>query len=173
MEEAEGLLGRRGGEADQGGVEVFEHLAPEVVDGAVAFVGDDEVEGLDGESGVVDGFHRRLARIAARKERGVVFVAGLVFGVAAEHGEEALDGGDADLRNRIELVGLHVLDVVQLSEEASVVRGAEALELVEGLASEVVAVDQEEDAAGVGVLDKAVGEVAGGDRSCPSRWPSG
>ena len=53
VEEAEGLLGGRGGEADQEGVEVFEHLAPEVVDRAVALVDDDEVEGLDRECRVV------------------------------------------------------------------------------------------------------------------------
>jgi hypothetical protein len=81
LEEAEGLFGRRGSEADERGVEVFEHLPPEIVDGAVAViplrglrslrfafgvgaialggVGDDEVEFLDGERGVVfdgDGF---------------------------------------------------------------------------------------------------------------------
>ena len=49
VEEAEGLLDGRGGEADQIGVEVLQHLPPEVVDGAVAFVGDDDVEGLDRE----------------------------------------------------------------------------------------------------------------------------
>ena len=53
IEEAEGLLAGRGGEADEVGVEVFEHLAPEVVDGAVALVGDDDVEGLDGDGRVV------------------------------------------------------------------------------------------------------------------------
>ena len=53
VEEADGLLDGRGGEADEEGVEVFEHLAPEIVDGAVALVGDDEVEGLDGNGGVV------------------------------------------------------------------------------------------------------------------------
>ncbi len=53
IEEAEGLLVGRGGKADEVGVEVFQHLAPEVVDGAVAFVGDDDVEGLDGDGRVV------------------------------------------------------------------------------------------------------------------------
>ena len=66
VEEAEGLLGRRGGEADERGVEVFQHLTPEVVDGAVALVGDDEVEGLDGDGGVVgDGFGRALEHCRA------------------------------------------------------------------------------------------------------------
>ena len=57
IEEAEGLLVWRGGQADQVGVEVFEYLRPEVVDGAVTFVGDDDVEGLDRDAWVVfDGF---------------------------------------------------------------------------------------------------------------------
>ena len=47
IEEAEGLLVGRGGEADEEGIEVFQHLRPEVVDGPVAFIGDDDVEGLD------------------------------------------------------------------------------------------------------------------------------
>ncbi len=49
IEEAEGLLVGRGGEANEVGVEVFQHLRPEVVDGPMAFVGDDDVEGLDRE----------------------------------------------------------------------------------------------------------------------------
>ena len=49
IEEADGLLARRGGEADEEGVEVFEDLPPKIVDGAVAFIGDDEVKGLDGD----------------------------------------------------------------------------------------------------------------------------
>ena len=53
VEEAEGLLAGRGGEADEGGVEILQHLRPEVVDGAVAFVGDDDVEALDRDTGVV------------------------------------------------------------------------------------------------------------------------
>ena len=52
VEEAEGGLAGSGGEADEEGVEVFEDLPPQVVDGAVAFVDDDEVEGLDGDLGL-------------------------------------------------------------------------------------------------------------------------
>ena len=54
VEEADGLLVGRGGEADEERIEVFEHLPPDVVDGAVAFVDDDDVEGLDGNGRVVD-----------------------------------------------------------------------------------------------------------------------
>ena len=48
VEEADGLGGGRGGQADQEGVEVFQHLPPDVVDRAVALIDDDEVERLDG-----------------------------------------------------------------------------------------------------------------------------
>ena len=53
MKKAEGLLGGRGCETDERGVEVLQNLAPEVVNGAVALVGDDEVKSLDGDGGVV------------------------------------------------------------------------------------------------------------------------
>ena len=43
IEEADRLFPRRGDEADEIGVEVFEHLAPEIVGRAVAFIRDDEV----------------------------------------------------------------------------------------------------------------------------------
>ncbi|MFN8960016.1 MAG: hypothetical protein ACK5YV_00390 [Betaproteobacteria bacterium] len=56
VEEAEGLLVGRGGQANQVRIELLQHLAPEVVDGAVRLVGDDNVKGLDRERGVaVDG----------------------------------------------------------------------------------------------------------------------
>jgi hypothetical protein len=58
IEEAEGLLVGRGGKTDDMGVEIFQHLTPEMVNGAVAFVGDDDVKGLDGNRRVVfDGLH--------------------------------------------------------------------------------------------------------------------
>ena len=53
MKKANGLFGGCGGEANEEGIEVFEHLAPEVVDGAVAFVDDDDIELFDGDAGVV------------------------------------------------------------------------------------------------------------------------
>ena len=53
IEEPDRLLRRSGGEADEEGIEVFQHLPPEAVDGAVALVGDDEVEGFDGDGRVV------------------------------------------------------------------------------------------------------------------------
>ena len=53
IKKADGLFGRRSREANEEGIEVFEYLAPEVVDGAVAFVDDDDIEFFDGDVGVV------------------------------------------------------------------------------------------------------------------------
>ena len=47
VEEPDGLLRWRGGQADQEGVEVVQDLPPEVVDRPVALVDDDEIERLD------------------------------------------------------------------------------------------------------------------------------
>src|SRR5206468_12643534 len=79
-----------------------------------------------------------------------------------QHGVKALDGGDADAADAVELRGLQVLDVVKLGELAAVVGRDELLEFFQGLVAEVAAVDEEEDAARAGELDKAVNEVDGG-----------
>jgi hypothetical protein len=58
---------------------------------------------------------------------------------------------------------LQVLDVVEAREVASVIGRREGLELAQGLVAEIVAVDQEQDAASAGVLDQPIAEVAGGE----------
>ena len=60
VEEAEGAFVGRGGEADQAGIEVVEHLLPQVVDAAVALVDDDEVKFFHRHGGVVA--HQLLLR---------------------------------------------------------------------------------------------------------------
>src|SRR5213082_953364 len=79
-----------------------------------------------------------------------------------QHGVKALDGGNADAADAVELRGLQVLDVVKLGEFAAVVGRDELLEFFQGLVAEVAAVDEEEDAARAGELDEAVNEVDGG-----------
>src|SRR6266542_5364987 len=56
VEEAERLFPGRGGQADQEGIEVLEDLAPHVVDRAVTFVDEDDIEHLDGKAWVVSDF---------------------------------------------------------------------------------------------------------------------
>ena len=101
------------------GVEVLEDLPPEPVDGAVAFVGDDEVEGLDGDGWIVGDVLRAV--VGAADFVGGEFVG--VFGqfLAAEHGVEPLDGADGDAGDGVEFVGGEVLDVVDGGEFPSVV----------------------------------------------------
>src|SRR5947208_5350264 len=79
-----------------------------------------------------------------------------------QHGVKALDGGDADAADAVELRGLKVLDVVKLGELAAVVGRDELLELFQGLVAEVAAIDEEEDAARASELNEAVNEVNGG-----------
>src|SRR5437870_13709782 len=162
IKEADRLLRRRGGEADEVGVEVFEHLAPEIVDGAVAFIRDDEVEGLDRDVRVVNDrrrlFPKRLAELVAG-----AFVDLGVDLFAAQHGVKALECGDADAADAVELRGLQVLDVVKLGELAAVVGRDELLEFFQGLVAEVAAIDEEEYATRASELDEAVNEVDGGE----------
>src|SRR6266699_3769481 len=73
-----------------------------------------------------------------------------------QHGVKALDGGDADAADAVELCGLQVLDVVKFGELAAVVGRDELLEFFQGLIAEVTAVDEEQDAARAGELDEAV-----------------
>ncbi len=143
------------------GVEVFEDLPPEPVDGAVAFVGDDEVEGLDGDGWIVGDVLRAVVGAAD-------LVAGELVGVfreflAAEHGVEALDGADGDSADLVEFVGGEVLDVVDGGEFPAVVGQDVLIEFSFGLTAEIGAVDEEEDAFGFGESDEAVGEGAGGE----------
>ena len=160
VEEAEGLLVGRGGEADQMGVEIFEHLAPQVVDGAVRLVGDDDVEGLDGDGRVVGdglGFLEEAFDLF-----GGVFVVFIGQLAALEHGVHALDGADGDARRGVEGVAGEVLDDVFLAEFVVVVGRDELVEFLLGLAAEVGAIDQEQHAPGAGKLDQPVDEVDGG-----------
>jgi hypothetical protein len=67
----------------------------------VAFVGDDEVEGFDGDGGVVlDG----IGRFAELRQGGGggFLIAGVVVRFALEDGIEALDGGDGDAADGID-----------------------------------------------------------------------
>ena len=80
-------------------VEIFEHLPPRAVDRAVAFVGDDEIEALDRETGVVgDDLFALLA--VALERRGLLLV--LRQFLAGQHRVDALDRGDHDLRILVE-----------------------------------------------------------------------
>jgi len=133
VEVSDGLGCGRGGEADEEAVEVFEHLPPEIVDGAVALVGDDDIEFLDGERWIVGDVAG--ARAA---EGGGEFRAGEIIGAfrevfAAQDGVEALDGADGDAADVVDVGRGEVLDVEELGEEAAGIGRAVTVELVAGL----------------------------------------
>ena len=160
VEEPERLLAGGGGEPDEEGVEVLEHLAPHPVDRAVALVDDDHVERLDRQRRLVVDLHRPV---------GYQLVAGLLVevlgqvGLAAQHRVHPLDGADADARHRVDLVVGQVLHVVELGELAARAGHLEALELLEGLLAEVGPVDEEQDALGLGVTDQPLADVRRGE----------
>ena len=162
-EESDGLFGRRGRQADEGRVEVFEDLTPDVVDTAVAFIDHDEVEHLDGNLGVVDDWQRLLEKRILRLEQRAFFVLFLEVFLTLEHRVESLDRRDADLRSRSDRVLLQMLNAVLLGELVAVDGTDELLELIERLFAQVVSIHQEKDPFGIGVLDEPVAEIDGGE----------
>jgi hypothetical protein len=133
----------RGGEANDEGVEIVEHLAPLAVDRAVALVGDDEVEGLDGDGGVVGDVLGPVVRAGD-------FVAGFFIEVfvellAAEHRIKPLDGADGDTADVVEPVPGEVLDVVDSGELSPIIWKHKLIELAFCLPAQIGAVHKEKD----------------------------
>jgi hypothetical protein len=83
-----------GGEANEQGIEVFEDLPPKIVDGAVAFIGNNEVEGFDRDGGVVDDVLWPLVCSGDFETR--FFIEVFLQFLTAEQGVEALDGANGD-----------------------------------------------------------------------------
>ena len=154
IEKAEGSIVGRGGEADQEGVEVVQHLFPEVVDAPVAFVDDDEVEELNGQFRVIS-YRHRLPFLPS------CFAGVCLFGLfiqlfALEDGIEPLNGADIDL-----IVGGHkarfqAMDAVQLGKFAVVVIGHVGHEFLLGLFAEVFRIHQKKHPFGLGIGKEAI-----------------
>ena len=161
VEKAEGPLIRRGRESDEKGVEVFEDLLPEVVDAAVAFVDDDEIEEFDGEFRVVN--HGQGLALAPIDLAGVDFFGPFVQLFAFQDGIEALDRADADLAVGGDVARFQALDVVEFGEFAVVVVGQVGHELLFGLFAQVPGVHQEENPLGIGELQEPVDGGDGGE----------
>jgi hypothetical protein len=79
----------------------------------------------------------------------------------------------SDLGDRIDAGRAEHLHVVELSEFTAVVGCGELLEFVDGLATEIAAVDQKENTLGTRMLNQAVARGGCGCRFCPSGLPSG
>ncbi|MBG6075794.1 hypothetical protein IWX85_001619 [Polaromonas sp. CG_9.11] len=163
IEKAEGALVGRGREANQAGVEVVEHLFPQVVDAAVAFVDDDEVKRLHGhdhgrvvahQPGRFGGqLHFRQRHVFGR----------FVEGLARQHRIQALDGGDDDLRLRVDGAAGQPLHVVQLGEFSAIVGRAVGHERLVRLLAKVARIDQKQNPFGTAELEQAVHGRDGGE----------
>ncbi len=152
-EEAVGAVVRRGGQADEAGVEIFQDLPPEIVDRAVAFVDDDEVEEFRWNLAVIDNRHR-LFRL--NHFRRVDLLGGFIHLPVLQERVHALDGTDADLAVPGDEGRFQPLDVVEFREFPVVVIGHIGHEFLLGLFAEVLGVYEKEDAPGVSVFEQPV-----------------
>ena len=147
------------------GVEIFEDLAPDGIDGAVAFVDDDEVKEFHGQlaaegDGARRGGHLSFLFRFIEGNRFRFFFQLFIF----EHGIEALDGADidtVDIAGDVDDVIVQVADIVEFGEFTAVVGRLEVDEFIVGLFAQVVAIDQEEHTPRAGMFDQAVDEVNG------------
>ena len=157
--EPEGLLVRRGRQADEVGIEIFEHLRPQIVDGPVTFIGDDDVEGLDGDGRiVVDGLG--LFEESFKPDYGGFLVLFCEFS-SLEHGVQALNGADADAGGHVELIAGKPLNDEFFRELKVVIERDVLLEFFERLVAEVATVHQKQHTARAGELDEAVDRIDG------------
>ena len=101
IEKAKGpYIGRRG-QPDQKRIKILQHLFPEIIDAAVAFVDHDKVKKLQRQFGIVD--HRQRLPLAPLDFAGVGFLFGFAQLFPFENRIQPLDGADADLA-----VGRHI-----------------------------------------------------------------
>ncbi len=135
-------------------VEILQHLAPQVVDRAVRFVGDDDVEGLDRDRRVVGDRLGRLEQIL--QPGGGDFVVLSREFAAFQHRIQPLDGADGDARSGVQRVRSQMLHDVFLAELVVVVGRSVLVELLLRLPAEVAAVHQEQHPPRAGELDQAV-----------------
>ena len=158
-EKAVGAVIGGGSQANQAGVEVIEHLLPQVVDGAVAFVDEDEIEEFGGH---LLGIDNRQGRFGLRQLGRVDLFGGFVEFGALEDGVKALDSADADLAIFGDVGGLQALDVVELGEFAVIVKRHIRHHFLLGLFAQVFGIHQKQDALGMGVFEQPVNGRNGG-----------
>ena len=160
--EADGLFGGCGGEADEEGIEIFEHLTPEVVDGAVAFVDDDDIELFNGDAGVVTDRPWLFAERVPLYLKAGMLIGLIIQLLSGELRVHALDGGDGDLGGIGYTGAAQDVDVVVLGEFAAIVGDDELLKFILGIGAEVATVHQEQGALDLAEFGQAIDLGDGG-----------
>ena len=85
IEKSDRLAGGRSGEANNKRVEIEQHLAPQLVNGAVALIHNDEVEELGWDAGVIADIGRLALPRPGRIESRTFLVAGVKLRLALQH----------------------------------------------------------------------------------------
>ena len=135
LEKAEGPVVRRCGQADKIGVEILDNLPPQIVDGPMTFIDDDDIEVFGWQLGVVDNGQGIFATedLFGR----VLFFSGFVQRLPLQRRVHALDGGNHHLRVIRHRRRDQALDVVEFGELAIVVIGDEGHEFLFGLFAQI------------------------------------
>ena len=152
-EESIGPVVRRSGQADEIGIKILEDLSPKVVNRAMAFVDDDEVEELGRDFLAIGDLHRILG---LHDFRWINLLGSFVQLLALQDRVHPLDGADADLAVVGDVRRFKALDIVKLGKLAVVVRRHVGHKLLFGLFTEVLGVYKEEDSFGVCVFEQPV-----------------
>ncbi len=146
-------------QTDDERVEVFEHLTPSAIDRPVAFIGDDEVEALDRNVRVV-AYQALLLACTALETRLLLVLFGQLS--AGQQRIDALDRRDHDRGILVETGGPEPLDIVELGKRPAGAGRTKILELVPGLAHQVGAVGEEQNAPELRMLQQPMAEDASG-----------
>ena len=120
VEKGKGALVRRGGQANDEGVEIFQHLIPNVIDRPMAFIDDDAVEKLRGNLFVIDDLFCGLCVGSGLLEEGF-FLCGFIHFLALQDGVHPLNGADADLDVIGDIGAVQAANTVKLGKGAVVV----------------------------------------------------
>ena len=133
-------------------VEVLEHATPYPVDRAVRFIHDYQVERIGRHLGAVLHAHRRLGHEVV--DTGVVDIRHLA---SLQHAIHPLNRRDDHARTAQHARRRQLVHRVQLGEAPAISGRAVVLELGERLIREIVAVDEEQDAAESAEREQPIG----------------
>ena len=159
-----GVAAGGGGEPDDRGVEIIEHLAPEAVDRAVALIHHDHIEEFRWDPGVVhNGLRPPHQGGAMPIKRRLLLQGRIELGLSLKDRIQALNGGDHHLVHRIDSVVAQVDDVVQLVELAAVIGRGVRLELLECLTAQVASIHQKQHTPRTTLRDQPVRRGNGGE----------
>ena len=162
LEEGKCALIRRRCQANQESVEVFQHLAPHVIDGAVAFVNNDTVEEFRRIGRVIDHFTLFL-RICGGVLKHGFFFRRLVQFLPGENRVHPLNCADANVDILWNGRFPQSLDDILIREQPGVIVGLVGTKLLLRLDSQTFRVHKEQDALHMSVFEQTIGGSDSGE----------